>query len=129
MERKGRWDAARTAIVRDAIGVGVATGGYGLSFGAVSIAAGFSLAQTCALSLLMFTGGSQFALVGTIGGGGGSLAAVSTAILLGGRNALYGLRLSSLLEPRRLRRLAAPPPVIREATAMGGPPPAPTPAR
>jgi predicted branched-subunit amino acid permease len=36
--------------------VGLATGAYGVSFGAVSVAAGLSVAQTCALSLLMFTG-------------------------------------------------------------------------
>ncbi len=97
-------------IVRDAIGIGLATGAYGLSFGALSAAAGLSLAQTCALSLLMFTGASQFAFVGLVAGG--PAAAVATALLLGARNALYGLRLSALL-PRRAAHL-----VIDESAAM-----------
>jgi predicted branched-subunit amino acid permease len=97
-------------IVRDAAGIGVATGAYGLSFGALSVAAGLSLGQTCALSLLMFTGASQFAFVGLVAGS--PAAAVATALLLGARNALYGLRLSALL-PRRAAHL-----VIDESAAM-----------
>src|SRR4051794_39947454 len=97
-------------IVRDAVGIGVATGAYGLSFGALSVAAGLSLGQTCALSLLMFTGASQFAFVGLVAGS--PTAAVATALLLGARNALYGLRLSALL-PRRAAHL-----VIDESAAM-----------
>jgi predicted branched-subunit amino acid permease len=104
--------------VRDALGIGVATGAYALSFGAISTTAGLSLLQTCALSLLMFTGASQFALVAVVGGGGSVWAGAATAALLGSRNALYGLRLASLLEARGLRRLAASHFVIDETTAM-----------
>jgi predicted branched-subunit amino acid permease len=103
----------RTKVVRDAIGIGLATGAYGLSFGALAVAAGLSVAQAGALSLLMFTGASQFAFVGLIAGG--LVPAVTTALLLGSRNALYGLRLSALL-PRR-RPLAAHL-VIDESAAM-----------
>lgn len=110
--------ASRRQVVRDAIGIGVATGAYGLSFGAIATAAGFTVAQTCTLSLLMFTGGSQFALVSTVGGGGGAFAGAATAVLLGSRNALYGLRLSSLLRVRGTRRVAAAHLVIDESTAM-----------
>ena len=74
--------------------------------------------QTCALSVLMFTGASQFALVGVVGGGGSVWAGAAAATLLGSRNALYGLRLSSVLNPRGLRRLAAAQFVIDETTAM-----------
>jgi predicted branched-subunit amino acid permease len=102
---------SRTA--RNAIGIGVATGAYGLSFGALAAAAGLSVAQASALSLLMFTGASQFAFVGLVAGG--PAAAVATALLLGSRNALYGLRLSALL--RRRRPLAAHL-VIDESAAM-----------
>lgn len=105
-------------IVRDAIGIGVATGAYALSFGAISTTAGLSLLQTGALSALMFTGASQFALVGVVGAGGGVWAGAATAALLGSRNALYGLRLSSLLEARGWRRPAASHFVIDETTAM-----------
>ena len=63
-----------SGVTRDSWGVGIATGAYGLSFGALAVAGGFSLPETCALSLLMFTGGSQFALVSTVSGGGSSVA-------------------------------------------------------
>jgi predicted branched-subunit amino acid permease len=101
------------SIVRDGLGIGVATGAYGLSFGALAVAAGLSVPQACTLSLLMFTGASQFAFVGLIGGG--AAAAVATALLLGARNSLYGLRLAPLL--RRRRALAAQL-VIDESAAM-----------
>src|SRR5436190_964133 len=83
------------SILRDALGIAVASGAYAISFGAISTAAGLTLLQTCSLSVLMFTGASQFALVGVIGAGGSVWAGVATAALLGARNALYGLRLSS----------------------------------
>jgi len=66
----------------------------------------------------MFTGASQFALVGVIGAGGTVWAGAVTAALLGSRNALYGLRLSSVLDLRGLRRPAAAHFVIDETTAM-----------
>jgi predicted branched-subunit amino acid permease len=110
--------AARPAVLGDALGIGLATGAYALSFGALSVAAGLSVIQTCALSLLMFTGASQFALVGVIASGGGPLAAAATATLLGTRNALYAVRLASLLGVRRERRAAAAQLVIDESTAM-----------
>ena len=112
------WDVARTRIVRNALGVGVATGAYGLSFGALAAAGGFSVLQACALSVLMFTGGSQFALVSTMSNGGGAAAGAATAVLLGSRNALYGLRLSALLRVRGWRKPATAQLVIDESTAM-----------
>jgi predicted branched-subunit amino acid permease len=108
----------RRAIVRDALGIGVASGAYALSFGAISVTAGLSVVQTCALSVLMFTGASQFALVGVIGAGGSAWAGAATAALLGTRNALYGLRLSSMLAAVGWRRFAVAQFVIDETTAM-----------
>jgi predicted branched-subunit amino acid permease len=98
--------------------VGLATGAYGVSFGAVSVAAGLSVAQTCALSLLMFTGASQFALVGVLAAGGAPLSGALTALLLGTRNTLYGLRLAPLLQWSGWRRLLGAHLVIDESTAM-----------
>ena len=112
------WNQTRRAVIRDALGIGIATGAYALSFGAISTAAGLSLLQTCALSLLMFTGASQFALVGVVGAGGSVWAGAATAALLGSRNALYGVRLSSLLDGRGWRRALAAHFVIDETTAM-----------
>ena len=109
----------RSAIVRDSLGVGVATGAYGVSFGAVSVAAGLSVVQTCALSLLVFTGASQFALVGVIAAGGAPISGALTALLLGTRNTLYGLRMAPLLRLRGLHRIGAAHVLIDESTAMG----------
>jgi predicted branched-subunit amino acid permease len=108
----------RRAIVRDSLGVGIATGLYGVSFGAVSVAAGLSLAQTCVLSLLMFTGASQFALVGVLSGGGSAVAGAAAAMLLGTRNTLYGLRVAPLLGFSGRRRLGGAHLLIDESTAM-----------
>ncbi|QWZ09148.1 AzlC family ABC transporter permease [Nocardioides panacis] len=110
--------AERSAIVRDGLAVGLATGAYGISFGAVSVTAGLSVLQTCALSLLVFTGASQFALVGVVASGGAPLAGAMTALLLGSRNTLYGLRLTSLLDWHGWRRTAAAHLLIDESTAM-----------
>ena len=111
--------AQASAVLRDAAGIGLAVGAFGLSYGAIAVASGFTVLQTCALSALMFTGASQFALVGVIGGGGSLVAGALTALLLGGRNALYGLRLSSLLRVRGARRVVAAQFVIDESAAMG----------
>lgn len=108
----------RRAAARQAASVSVATGVYGVSFGALSVAAGLDLAQTMALSLLMFTGGSQFAFIGVLGAGGSGVAAVATAGLLGARNALYGAVLAPLLRARGLRGLAAAHVTIDESTAV-----------
>jgi predicted branched-subunit amino acid permease len=110
--------ADRRAVIRDSLGVGIATGLYGTSFGAVAVASGLSVAQTCALSVVMFTGASQFALVGVLAAGGTPLASALTALLLGTRNTLYGLRVGPLLGWRGGRRVAAAQLLIDETTAM-----------
>ncbi|WP_405375545.1 MULTISPECIES: AzlC family ABC transporter permease [unclassified Microbacterium] len=103
---------------RDAVGVAVATSAYGVSFGALSVASGLDVWQTCVLSLLMFTGGSQFAFVGVIGGGGVPLAAVASAGLLGIRNVAYGLRMSPVVGAGFWRRAAASHFTIDESAAV-----------
>lgn len=108
----------RRGIVRDGVAVGVATGAYGTAFGALSVAAGLDVWQTCVLSLLVFTGASQFALIGVLASGGTPLSGAATALLLGSRNTLYGLRLAPLLGWTGWRRLAAAHLVIDESTAM-----------
>lgn len=98
----------RAAVVRDALGVGVAVGLSGFAFGVTAAGAGISTLQACALSLLVFTGASQFALVGALAAGGNPFTAAAGAFFLGTRNAFYGLRLSTLLAlPRAVRPLAA----------------------
>jgi predicted branched-subunit amino acid permease len=110
--------STRRSIIRDALGIGIASGAYAVSFGAISTAAGLSVLQTSALSVLMFTGASQFAFVGVVGAGGSVWAGAATAALLGSRNALYGLRLSSVLDRSGWKRVLAAHFVIDETTAM-----------
>ncbi|GAA2079494.1 AzlC family ABC transporter permease [Aeromicrobium halocynthiae] len=109
----------RTRSVRaDSLGVGLATGTYGISFGALGTTSGLDVAQTCALSLLAFTGASQFAFVGVVAAGGAPLTGALTAVLLGSRNLFYGVSLAALLRLRGLARLAGAHLVIDESTAM-----------
>ena len=110
----------RSQVVRQALSVAVATGAYGISFGALSVAAGLSLLQTQALSLLLFSGGSQFAFIGVIAAGAsGGPAAIATSTLLGVRNGLYGLQVARMLDVRGLRKVAAAQLTIDESTAVG----------
>ncbi|MFF7752990.1 AzlC family ABC transporter permease [Streptomyces sp. NPDC007971] len=114
----GGTDKPDAAVVRDALGVGVAVGLSGFAFGVTSAGSGLGLPQTCVLSLMVFTGASQFALVGALAAGGNPFTAAAGAFFLGVRNAFYGLRLSQLLAlPRAVRPFAAQW-VIDETTAV-----------
>ena len=112
------WHEERRSIVVNAAGVGIAVAAYGVSFGAISVTGGLSVLQTQFLSLLMFTGGSQFALVGVLIAGGGLISAVATSVMLGFRNAFYALAMAPLLKVHGLRRLVAAQLTIDESTAM-----------
>ena len=102
------------------IGVGLATGLYGISFGALSTTAGLDVWQTQVLSLLMFSGGSQFAFIGVIAAGGPAAvgAAVISAWLLGVRNGFYAVRMNPILEAVGFKRLVAAQLTIDESTAV-----------
>ena len=106
------------SYAKDALGIGVATGIYGVSFGVLAVGAGLTVAQTCAMSLLVFTGGSQFAFIGVVAAGGGVATAVGNGLLLGARNTAYGLVVAPLLRGRRPVRALAAHLVIDESTAM-----------
>jgi 4-azaleucine resistance transporter AzlC len=110
--------ASRPPYAGNALGIGIATGVYGISFGVLAVGAGLSVAQACAMSLLVFTGGSQFAAVGVIAAGGAASTAVINALLLAVRNAAYGLSLASLLRGSLPKRALASQLVIDESTAM-----------
>ena len=89
-----------------------------MAFGAAGVAAGFSILQTSLLSLLTFSGASQFALVGVMGAGGTAISGIATAALLGFRNGLYGLRMSPLLKTKGAKRLLAAHITIDESTGV-----------
>lgn len=107
-------------LITMSIGVGLATGLYGISFGALSTTAGLDVWQTQVLSLLMFSGGSQFAFIGVIAAGGPAAvgAAVVSAWLLGVRNGFYAVRMNPILEAIGFKRLIAAQLTIDESTAV-----------
>ncbi|MCI2958745.1 AzlC family ABC transporter permease [Agromyces atrinae] len=110
----------RRRVIRDGLAVGLATAAYGISFGALAVASGLDVWQTCFLSLVMFTGGSQFALVGVLASGGVAAgpAGIASAALLGLRNIVYGMRMAPVVRPTGWRRLAAPWLTIDESVAV-----------
>ncbi len=113
------WSLARRAVVGDSLGVGVAVGAYGVSYGALGVTSGLSVLQTCALSVLAFTGGSQFAFIGVLGSGGSAWSGAATGLLLGVRNTLYGLRMAPVLAlSGGVQRAVGAQLVIDETTAM-----------
>lgn len=106
------------AVERTSLSVAFTVGLYGAAFGAAGITAEFSILQTCLLSLLLFSGASQFAVVGIMGAGGSAVSAIATATLLGFRNALYGLQLAPILKVTGLKRIIASQITIDESTAV-----------
>jgi len=106
------------ATLRDSLSVALTVGAYGVAFGAASVAAGFSVLQSCLFSLLTFTGASQFAAVGVVASGGAAVSAVAAAALLGTRNTLYGIQMAPVLKVRGLRRIVAAHITIDESTGV-----------
>jgi 4-azaleucine resistance transporter AzlC len=105
-------------LLGNAIGIGVAVGVYGISFGVLAVAAGLTALQACVMSMAVFTGASQFAFVGVVAAGGGGLAALGPSVMLALRNAAYGISLAPILAGKLHRRAAAAQLVIDETTAM-----------
>jgi predicted branched-subunit amino acid permease len=103
---------------RDSLSVSFTVGAYGIAFGAAAVANGFSILQSCLLSLLTFSGASQFAIVGVIGAGGSAISGIATASLLGIRNGLYGVLMAPILKVRGLRRVVAAHVTIDESTGV-----------
>ena len=92
-------DPERSAAVRASLAVGLAVSAYGLSFGALAVASGLDVWQTQVLSLFMFSGGSQFAVIGVLASGGlaAGPSAIAGAALLGVRNSLYSMRMAPIV--------------------------------
>lgn len=110
-------DARR--FVNAALIIGVAFVIFGMSFGVLAVSAGASIAQSCAMSLLVFTGASQMSAVSVLASGGTAASAFGGAVLLAGRNAVYGLALSPVLKKSSLPvRLVGAQWVIDETTAL-----------
>ena len=118
MSITNRLDPRRNPIDRTSLSVAFTVGLYGAAFGAAGVTAGFSVLQSCLLSLLLFSGASQFAVVGIMGAGGSAISAIATATLLGFRNTLYGLQMAPILKVTGLQRVLAAQITIDESTAV-----------
>jgi predicted branched-subunit amino acid permease len=105
-------------LLRNVLSLGVAVAVFAVSFGVLSVSCGFGVAQTCALSLLAFTGASQFLYVSVLGAGGAVASALAPALLLAGRNAVYAASLNGVLSRRSFLRALQSHLVIDESTAM-----------
>ena len=108
----------KNQVDRTAFSVAFTVGLYGAAFGAAGVTAGFSILQTCLLSILLFSGASQFAVVGIMGAGGAAISAIGTATLLGFRNTLYGLQMAPILKVKGIKRVLAAQITIDESTAV-----------
>ena len=107
-----------STTLRDSLSVSITVGAYGTAFGAAAVANGFSLLQTCLLSLLTFSGASQFAVIGVLGAGGGAISGIATASLLGIRNGVYGVIMAPRLKVKGFKRIVAAQITIDESTAV-----------
>ena len=116
---ESQWHLVRRQIVTNATSIGFSVAMYGVSFGALGTTTGLTIPQTMALSLLMFTGASQFTLVSTLASGGTALTAVVASWLMGTRNAAYSMRMAPILKSSGPGRLVAVQLTIDESTAMG----------
>ena len=118
MRQNGAVSFDRRAVIRDSLSVAIPVGTYGAAFGAAAVAAGFSVLQSCAFSLLLFSGASQFAVIGVMGADGSALSAIATGALLGIRNGLYGMRLAPILRFTGWRRFFGSHVTIDESTGV-----------
>lgn len=108
---------ARSPIAGGVV-LGAAVGVFGVAFGVLATTSGLSVAQACAMSVLVFTGASQFLAVRVVADGGVPAAAIAGALLLAARNGVYGMAMSRVVRGSRGRRMIAAQLVIDESTAM-----------
>jgi 4-azaleucine resistance transporter AzlC len=113
-----RLDPELRPVATASAAVGIVIGAFGAVFGVAAVAAGSSVLQACVMSLLVFTGASQFSAVSVVADGGSTAAALSSSLLLASRNGVYGLTMARVLRGSLARRLGAAHLVLDESTAM-----------
>jgi 4-azaleucine resistance transporter AzlC len=111
-------DSRMRSVITASLTLGLAVGVFGASFGVGAVTAGASVAQACVISLLVFTGASQFSAVSVIGAGGSTASALGGALLLAARNGVYGLAMARRLDGSIGKKLIAAQLTIDESTAM-----------
>jgi len=110
--------SSHRTILRDGVAIGLAVGTIGISFGVLGRAAGLSPAMACAMSALVFAGGSQFLAIAVVTAGGGVPAAVLGGLLLNARHVPFGIALVPMLRGRLALRALSSQLVIDESTAF-----------
>ena len=92
--------AHRRQLVVDGIGIIVTAAGFGFVYGVAAGAAGFSLVDASAMSVIVFGGAAQFAAVGYVAGGFSWLGIVLLTAFLNTRHLLYSAALAPWLADR-----------------------------
>ena len=118
-EAPTQYGAVLPTPVRRAVWVlGLAISVFGMSFGVLATTAGLTVPQAVVMSLLVFTGASQFAAVSVVEAGGSMGSALGSALLLAARNAAYGVAMAPTLGELPLAKRLGAQVVIDETTAM-----------
>ncbi len=105
-------------LARDVAALAAACFVVGLSFGAIAVAAGVTVVQASAMSLLVFAGGAQFLAVGIVAAGGTAVAAVLAGLLLNARHLPFGLAVADAVGERWPARLLGSHLMTDEAVAF-----------
>lgn len=113
-----RLDPELRPVATASVTLGAVVGAFGALFGVGAVSAGASVAQACVMSLLVFTGASQFSAVSVIAAGGSTASALSGAVVRAARNGVYGLTMARTIDGPVGRRLLAAQLTIDESTAM-----------
>jgi branched chain amino acid efflux pump len=106
------------AGVRAVLPLCVAVAGFGISYGVLARAAGFSPAAAVLMSATTFAGSAQFASASILEAGGTVTAAVLAAILLNLRYAPLGVSVAPVMTGGVLRRLVTAQLVVDESWAI-----------
>jgi 4-azaleucine resistance transporter AzlC len=112
------WRTVDPALLRNVSPIALTAFVTGASFGAIAVAAHIPVALVCAMSLLIFAGGSQFMVVGIVAAGGSPIAAVLAGLLLNARHLPFGLAIGDVLGEKLGRRIIGSHILIDESVAF-----------
>jgi 4-azaleucine resistance transporter AzlC len=112
------WRTLDRELIRDIALVCVADCLVGVSYGAISVGAGFDVWMPMLLSVLVFAGAAQFMFVGIIASGGNPIAAVVAGLLVNARHLPFGFAVADVLGDRLLTRIAGSHVMIDETVAF-----------
>lgn len=112
-------DAERRRLRNRAVSIAVALIPFGFAFGISVSQAGLGPWHAAGFSLLVFSGGSQFAAIGVLNDGGSPASAIASALLLGLRLLAYGVVMTPHLPGPRWTRALDSHLMIDESIAVG----------